>query len=85
MVGAPSPAADALVAASQAPSMAEKAITDSTERSMWPAMMQKARPMARMPTKVACCRMLRKMPIWKNRSIDSEQTTRMTARMNQTR
>ena len=32
---------------------------------MWPAMMQKERPIDSRPTKVACWRMLTKMPVWK--------------------
>ena len=58
-----SPDAEPRPAASQAASMAANAITDSTDRSMWPAMMQNDRPIAISPTKVAWCRMLRKMPI----------------------
>ena len=80
-----SPDAEPRVAASQAASIAANAITDSTDRSMWPAMMQNDRPIAIRPTKVACCRMLRKMPIWKKLSIVSEKTTRMIARISQTR
>jgi hypothetical protein len=65
--------------------MAAKAITDSTERSMWPAMMQNDRPIAIRPTKVACCRMLRKMPSWKKCSMVKEKMARMIARITQTR
>ena len=45
--------------------IAASAATDSTERSMWPAMITMARPIAMMPTKVDCSTMLAKMPIWK--------------------
>ena len=45
--------------------MAVRAATDSTERSMLPAMMTMARPIAMTPTKVDCSMMLAKMPIWK--------------------
>ena len=45
--------------------MAVSAATDSTDRSMLPAMMTMARPIAMTPTKVDCSTMLAKMPIWK--------------------
>ena len=43
--------------------MAVSAATDSTDRSMLPAMMTMARPIAMTPTKVDCSMMLVKMPI----------------------
>ncbi len=79
------PEAEPRLAASHAASIAANAITDSTDRSICPAMMQNDRPIAMMPTKVACCMMLRKMPIWKNRSIVSDSRARMIARISQTR
>ena len=53
--------------------MAASASTDSTERSMWPAMMTSARPIAMMPTKVDCSMMLTKMPIWKKFGIEERE------------
>ncbi len=65
--------------------MAVSAATDSTDRSMLPAMMTMARPIAMTPTKVDCSTMLAKMPIWKNCGIVSENTASTTTSMNQTR
>ena len=65
--------------------MAASAAVDSTERSMWPAMMTMARPIAITPTKVDCSTMLAKMPIWKKFGTKSEKTISTTASMNQTR
>ena len=45
--------------------MALKAATDSTERSMWPAMMTSARPIDMMPSTLEASMMLAKMPSWK--------------------
>ena len=42
--------------------IAVRPATDSTERSMLPAMMTMARPIAMTPTKVDCSMMLMKMP-----------------------
>ncbi len=80
-----SPDAEPRLAASHAASMALNAMTDSTDRSMCPAMMQNDRPIAMMPTKVACCRMLMKMPIWKKRSMLSDSAIRRIARISHTR
>ena len=55
--------------------MAASAAVDSTDRSMWPAMMTMARPIAMTPTKVDCSTMLAKMPIWKKFGTKSEKTT----------
>ena len=79
------PSGEPRLAVSQAASIAANAMTLSIERSMWPAMMQKERPTASRPTKVACWRMLMKMPSWKKCSIVTEHRIRMTARMPQTR
>jgi hypothetical protein len=79
------PSGEPRLAVSQAASIAAKAITLSIERSMWPAMMQKERPTASSPTKVACCAMLMKMPTWKKCSMVSEHRIRIAARMPQTR
>ena len=76
-----SPSGEPREAVSQAASMAANAITLSIDRSMWPAMMQNDRPTASSPTKVACCRMLMKMPTWKKCSIVTEQTRRIAARI----
>ena len=65
--------------------MAESAATDSTDRSMWPAMMTMARPMAMTPTKVEASMMLAKMPIWKKFGTKIEKAISTTASMNQTR
>ena len=70
---------------SQAANIAANAMTLSIERSMWPAMMQNDSPIASRPTKVACWAMLRKIPIWKKCSIVTEQTSRIAARIPQTR
>src|SRR3954451_8972878 len=80
-----SPTGEPRAAVSQAASMAANAMTLSIERSMCPATMQKERPTASSPTKVACCAMFKKMPSWKKCSIESEQTRRIAARMPQTR
>jgi ABC-type xylose transport system permease subunit len=61
------------------------AAVDSTERSMCPAMMTIARPMAMTPTKVDCSMMLAKMPIWKKFGTKSEKAISTVASMNQTR
>jgi hypothetical protein len=52
--------------------IAASAITDSIERSMWPAISVSDRPTAMMPTKVDCSRMLRKMPICRKFRIVAE-------------
>ena len=53
--------------------MAVSAAIDSTDRSMWPAMMTMARPIAMTPTKVDCSMMLAKMPIWKKFGIEDRE------------
>ena len=45
--------------------MAESAATDSTERSIWPAMMTSARPIDMTPSTLEASMMLAKMPSWK--------------------
>ena len=65
--------------------MAASAAVDSTDRSMWPAMMTMARPIAITPTKVDCSTMLAKMPIWKKFGTKMEKMISTTASMNQTR
>jgi len=45
--------------------IAASAMTDSTERSMYPAMISSDSPIASVATKVDCSTMLAKMPIWK--------------------
>ena len=65
--------------------MAVRPATDSTDRSMLPAMMTMARPIAMTPTNVDCSMMLAKMPIWKKFGIVSEKTASTNTSMNQTR
>ena len=65
--------------------MAASAAVDSTDRSMWPAMMTMASPMAITPTKVDCSTMLAKMPIWKKFGTKIEKAINTAASMNQTR
>jgi hypothetical protein len=65
--------------------MAVRAATDSTDKSMWPAMMTMARPMAMTPTKVDCSMMLAKMPIWKKFGIATEKMASTKTSRNQTR
>ena len=57
-----------------ATTIAASAITDSIDRSMWPAISVSDRPTAMMPTKVDCSRMLRKMPICRKFGIVAEKT-----------
>ena len=45
--------------------MALSAATDSTERSMWPAMITSARPIDMTPSTLDASMMLAKMPSWK--------------------
>ncbi len=45
--------------------IAERAATDSTERSMWPAMITRARPIDMTPRTEEASMMLAKMPGWK--------------------
>ena len=56
-----------------ATTIAASAITDSIDRSMWPAISVSDRPTAMMPTKVDCSRMLRKMPTWRKFGIVSRE------------
>src|SRR4051794_14288339 len=84
-VGSWKPNGDPRLAVRPAASMAAKPMTLSIERSMWPAMMQKERPIDSRPTKVACWRMLTKMPVWKKCGIVAEQSSMTPARMPQTR
>lgn len=63
--------------------IAESAATDSTERSMWPAMITSDRPMESTPRTLDASMMLAKMPSWKKFGTKIEKTIKTKSSMNQ--